>query len=109
MLQTSDAPNLLAKEELNLLARLMGSMKAENKTKVEAGFQINLFTTDQEEEEAWVFVLAHFLRGVELILFPQTWLFLVNRGDPSGAEDSMSGVINIQAMQVQWHNTADCF
>uniref|UniRef100_A0A8D2ZH48 Organic solute carrier partner 1a n=1 Tax=Scophthalmus maximus TaxID=52904 RepID=A0A8D2ZH48_SCOMX len=70
--KTSDAPNLLAKEELNLLARLMGSMKAENKTKVEAGFQINLFTTDQEEEEA---------------------------GDPSGAEDSMSGVINIQAMQ----------
>ncbi|KAF0024428.1 hypothetical protein F2P81_023230 [Scophthalmus maximus] len=72
IIETSDAPNLLAKEELNLLARLMGSMKAENKTKVEAGFQINLFTTDQEEEEA---------------------------GDPSGAEDSMSGVINIQAMQ----------
>ncbi|XP_042363145.1 protein OSCP1a [Plectropomus leopardus] len=69
--KTDDAPNLLAKEELNLLARLMGSMKAENKPKVETGFRINLFTTDEEEEEAVA----------------------------SGAEESMFGVINIQAMQ----------
>ena len=52
LLQTDDTPNLLAKEELNLLARLMGSMKAENKPQGETGFQINLFSTDQEEEEA---------------------------------------------------------
>ncbi len=52
LLQTDDTPNLLAKEELNLLARLMGSMKAENMPKAEAGFRINMFTTDQEEEEA---------------------------------------------------------
>lgn len=52
LLQTGDTPNLLAKEELNLLARLMGSMKAENRPKTERGFRINLFTTDQEEEEA---------------------------------------------------------
>ncbi|XP_061597991.1 protein OSCP1-like isoform X2 [Cololabis saira] len=46
------APNLLAKEELNLLARLMGSMEGQNSPKGEAGFRINLFATDQEEEEA---------------------------------------------------------
>ncbi|XP_050923236.1 protein OSCP1a isoform X3 [Lates calcarifer] len=71
-LQTDDTPNLLAKEELNLLARLMGSMKAENKPKAETGFRINLFTTDEEEEEA---------------------------GASCGAEESLFGVINIQAMQ----------
>nr|XP_019961967.1 PREDICTED: protein OSCP1-like isoform X1 [Paralichthys olivaceus] len=71
-LQTNDTPNLLAKEELNLLARLMGSVKAENKPKAETGFRINLFTTDEEEEEA---------------------------GDISGAEQSMFGVISIQAMK----------
>ncbi|XP_049891211.1 protein OSCP1a isoform X2 [Epinephelus moara] len=69
--KTGDTPNLLAKEELNLLARLMGSMKAENRPKTESGFRINLFTTDQEGEEAVA----------------------------SGAEQSMFGVINIQAMQ----------
>ncbi|KAL7381324.1 hypothetical protein ABVT39_003997 [Epinephelus coioides] len=68
---TGDTPNLLAKEELNLLARLMGSMKAGNRPNTESGFRINLFTTDQEEEEAVA----------------------------SGAEQSMFGVINIQAMQ----------
>ncbi|XP_041867217.1 protein OSCP1-like [Melanotaenia boesemani] len=45
-----DTPNPLAKEELNLLARLMGSMKAENAARAEVGFRINLFHTDQEEE-----------------------------------------------------------
>ncbi|XP_018533118.1 protein OSCP1 isoform X1 [Lates calcarifer] len=70
--KTDDTPNLLAKEELNLLARLMGSMKAENKPKAETGFRINLFTTDEEEEEA---------------------------GASCGAEESLFGVINIQAMQ----------
>lgn len=49
--QADDTPNLLAKEELNLLARLMGSMKAENMPKAETVFRINLFTTDREEEE----------------------------------------------------------
>ncbi|XP_041811726.1 protein OSCP1a [Chelmon rostratus] len=69
---TDDTPNLLAKEELNLLARLMGSMKSEDLPKAETGFRINLFTTDQEEEEA---------------------------GASGGAEESLFGVINIQAMQ----------
>ncbi|XP_035537563.1 protein OSCP1a [Morone saxatilis] len=72
MVQTDDAPNLLAKEELNLLARLMGSVKAENEPGVETGFRISLFTTDQEEEEAEA---------------------------SGGAEESLCGVINIQAMQ----------
>ncbi|XP_078124610.1 protein OSCP1a [Sander vitreus] len=70
--KTDDTPNLLAKEELNLLARLMGSMKADAMPKTETGFQINLFTTDQEEEEAEA---------------------------SSGAEEPLFGVINIQAMQ----------
>lgn len=51
MLQTDDTPNLLAKEELNLLARLMGSMKAENIPRAEAAFRINMFSTDQEEDQ----------------------------------------------------------
>uniref|UniRef100_A0A665W766 Organic solute carrier partner 1a n=1 Tax=Echeneis naucrates TaxID=173247 RepID=A0A665W766_ECHNA len=67
-----DTPNLLAKEELNLLARLMGSMKAENEPRAETGFRINLFTTDQEEEEV---------------------------GASCEAEESFFGVISIQAMQ----------
>ncbi|XP_069547764.1 protein OSCP1a [Brachyistius frenatus] len=67
-----DTPNMLAKEELNLLARLMGSMKAENAAKEEAGFWINLFNTDREEEET---------------------------GAAGGAEEPYFGVINIQAMQ----------
>ncbi|XP_042290473.1 protein OSCP1a isoform X2 [Thunnus maccoyii] len=70
--QKDDTPNLLAKEELNLLARLMGSVKAENMPDTETGFRINLFTTDQEEDEA---------------------------GTSGGAEESLYGVINIQAMQ----------
>ncbi|XP_032390795.1 protein OSCP1a isoform X2 [Etheostoma spectabile] len=70
--KTDDTPNLLAKEELNLLARLMGSMKADDTPKTETGFRINLFTTDQEEEEAEA---------------------------SSGAEEPLFGVINIQAMQ----------
>ncbi|XP_070840959.1 protein OSCP1a isoform X2 [Chaetodon trifascialis] len=70
--KTDDTPNLLAKEELNLLARLMGSMKSEDLPKAETGFRINLFTTDQEEEEA---------------------------GASGGVEESLFGVINIQAMQ----------
>ncbi|KAJ4928367.1 hypothetical protein JOQ06_016159 [Pogonophryne albipinna] len=70
--KTDNTPNLLAKEELNLLARLMGSMKAEKEPKAETGFWINLFTTDQEEEEA---------------------------GASGLAEEPLFEVINIQAMQ----------
>ncbi|XP_026206051.1 protein OSCP1a [Anabas testudineus] len=70
--KTGDTPNLLAKEELNLLARLMGRMKAENIPRAETAFRINMFSTDQEEEEA---------------------------GTSGEAEESIFGVINIQAMQ----------
>ncbi|XP_058474445.1 protein OSCP1a isoform X2 [Solea solea] len=66
--KTNDTPNPLAKEELNLLARLMGSMKDETET----GFWINLFTTDEEDDQA---------------------------SDSRGADDSMFGLISIQAMQ----------
>ncbi|KAI4817340.1 hypothetical protein KUCAC02_010747 [Chaenocephalus aceratus] len=71
--KTDNTPNLLAKEELNLLARLMGSMKAEKEPKAETGFWINLFTTDQEEEE--------------------------EAGASGLAEEPLFEVINIQAMQ----------
>ncbi|XP_028595038.2 protein OSCP1 isoform X1 [Podarcis muralis] len=46
------APNPLAKEELNFLARLMGSLDIKKPLGNEAGFRLNLFTTDEEEEHA---------------------------------------------------------
>ncbi|XP_060916314.1 protein OSCP1a [Labrus mixtus] len=73
---TDDSPNLLAKEELNQLARLMGSMKADDTPKSEPYFRINLFTTDEEGEEEEA---AERTAG--------------------GAEEPLFGVINIQAMQ----------
>ncbi|KAM8841368.1 protein OSCP1a isoform 2-T2 [Spinachia spinachia] len=66
------APNLLAKEELNLLARLMGSMKAEDTAETATGFRINLFTTDGEEG---------------------------GTGTSGGADQSSFEVLNIQAIQ----------
>lgn len=49
-LQESIAPNPLAKEELNLLARLIGGMEIKKLSGPEPGFRLNLFTTDKEEE-----------------------------------------------------------
>ncbi|XP_029976542.1 protein OSCP1a [Salarias fasciatus] len=46
-----NTPNLLAKEELNLLARLMGSMDAQMSPAKDASFRFNLFNTVEEEEE----------------------------------------------------------
>ncbi|XP_061520580.1 protein OSCP1a isoform X1 [Phycodurus eques] len=69
--KTETAPNLLAKEELNLLARLMGTVEIENVSASQIGFQINLFNSAQEEDEG---------------------------GASGGAEESF-GVINIQALQ----------
>ncbi|XP_053718701.1 protein OSCP1a isoform X5 [Synchiropus splendidus] len=48
--ETSDIPNLLAKEELNLLARLMGSLK-DQPGATDPGYQIDLFASLQEEDE----------------------------------------------------------
>ncbi|KAL0961964.1 hypothetical protein UPYG_G00333960 [Umbra pygmaea] len=51
--QKTSEPDPLAKEELNLLARLMGRLEVKNRnTDAEIGFRVNLFATDQEEEEA---------------------------------------------------------
>ncbi|XP_030679301.1 protein OSCP1 isoform X1 [Nomascus leucogenys] len=50
--QESVAPNPLAKEELNFLARLMGGMEIKKPSGPEPGFRLNLFTTDEEEEQA---------------------------------------------------------
>ncbi|KAK2498408.1 hypothetical protein MC885_002955 [Smutsia gigantea] len=50
--QESIAPNPLAKEELNFLARLMGGMEIQKPSGPEPGFRLNLFTTDEEEEQA---------------------------------------------------------
>ncbi|XP_063072428.1 protein OSCP1-like [Engraulis encrasicolus] len=52
--QVSTAPNPLAKEELNLLANLMGSMERRDTLNSgnSSGFRVNLFATDHEEEEA---------------------------------------------------------
>ncbi|XP_031569367.1 protein OSCP1-like [Actinia tenebrosa] len=48
--EPSDSPNLLAKEELNLLARLVGG--GGGSPSKGQGFRINLFNTDEEEEIA---------------------------------------------------------
>lgn len=50
--QVNTAPNPLAKEELNLLAKLMGGLKVQKAGNAESGFRVNLFATDEEEE--WV-------------------------------------------------------
>ena len=50
ILQESIVPNPLAKEELNLLARLIGGMEIQKPSGPESGFRLNLFTTDEEEE-----------------------------------------------------------
>lgn len=46
------APNPLAKEELNLLARLMGGLEMKKASAGDPGFRLNLFTSDEEEEHA---------------------------------------------------------
>ncbi|XP_046874887.1 protein OSCP1a isoform X2 [Hypomesus transpacificus] len=51
-LKDSSAPNPLAQEELNLLAHLMGGMEVESLVPSEISFRVNLFSSDQEEEQA---------------------------------------------------------
>lgn len=50
--KVNTAPNPLAKEELNLLARLMGGLEVQKPGNTDSGFRVNLFATDEEEEEA---------------------------------------------------------
>ncbi|KAL4629347.1 protein OSCP1-like [Arapaima gigas] len=47
----STNPNLLAKEELNLLSHLLGSLEDQNKDENRTVYRVNLFTTDEEEQE----------------------------------------------------------
>lgn len=84
----------------------MGSMKAQNAAKDESGFRINLFPTDQEEEEEASVV--SFIHSFHLRCTPKHTLIhnsltfaLVDRGASAGAHESLFGVVNIQAMQVQ--------
>ncbi|XP_077405318.1 protein OSCP1a isoform X2 [Vanacampus margaritifer] len=65
------SPNLLAKEELNLLACLMGAVEIENVSGSGTGFQINLLALAQEDDE----------------------------GGASGGAEEKFEVINIQALQ----------
>lgn len=50
LLKVNTTPNPLAKEELNLLARLMGGLEVQKSTNTDSGFRVNLFATDEEEE-----------------------------------------------------------
>uniref|UniRef100_A0A8C2DB32 Organic solute carrier partner 1 n=1 Tax=Cyprinus carpio TaxID=7962 RepID=A0A8C2DB32_CYPCA len=52
--KVNTTPNPLAKEELNLLARLMGGLEVQKSTNTDSGFRVNLFATDEEEEEALI-------------------------------------------------------
>ncbi|XP_053563104.1 protein OSCP1 isoform X2 [Bombina bombina] len=45
-------PNPLAKEELNLLAQLIGGMELKKPSSSDHAFRLNLFTNDEEEEYA---------------------------------------------------------
>ncbi|XP_058264631.1 protein OSCP1a [Hemibagrus wyckioides] len=49
--QVSDEPNPLAKVELNLLAKLMGQMEVWDSVGADGGMGVNLFPSDQEEED----------------------------------------------------------
>uniref|UniRef100_A0A1A8A3B2 Organic solute carrier partner 1a n=1 Tax=Nothobranchius furzeri TaxID=105023 RepID=A0A1A8A3B2_NOTFU len=51
MKSSDNSPNPLAKEELNLLAHLMGSMMLEHVPKGDPGFCISFFSPEPEEEE----------------------------------------------------------
>uniref|UniRef100_H3D3R7 Organic solute carrier partner 1 n=2 Tax=Tetraodon nigroviridis TaxID=99883 RepID=H3D3R7_TETNG len=50
--KVNTAPNPLAKEELNLLARLMGGLEVQKPGNTDSDFRLNLFANDEEEEEA---------------------------------------------------------
>nr|XP_057909182.1 protein OSCP1 [Doryrhamphus excisus] len=51
--KVNTAPNPLAKEELNLLAKLMGGLEVQKPPgNLDSNFRVNLFATDEEEEEA---------------------------------------------------------
>ncbi|XP_056597755.1 protein OSCP1a isoform X2 [Triplophysa dalaica] len=75
--QVEYAPNLLATEELNLLAKLMGGMEVQKLSNVDAGFKVNLLTLEEYE-------------GICVV---------------AGAEQQSAKVINIQAIQDQLVNT----
>uniref|UniRef100_A0AAV2MAH6 Organic solute carrier partner 1 n=1 Tax=Knipowitschia caucasica TaxID=637954 RepID=A0AAV2MAH6_KNICA len=51
--KVSAVPNPLAKEELNLLSSLMGGLEVHRGGNADSGFRVNLFNTDEEEEEAF--------------------------------------------------------
>ncbi|XP_046704354.1 protein OSCP1 isoform X1 [Silurus meridionalis] len=57
-------PNPLAKEELNLLAKLMGGLEIRKPSNTDSGFRVNLFATDEEEEEALISRPAELSYGV---------------------------------------------
>ncbi|XP_057211083.1 protein OSCP1a [Triplophysa rosa] len=76
--QVEYAPNLLATEELNLLAKLMGGMEVQKLSHADAGFKVNLLTLEQEDE------------GICVL---------------EGAEQQSPKVINIQAIQDQLVST----
>lgn len=48
--KVNTAPNPLAKEELNLLARLMGGLEVQKPGNADTDFRLNLFANDKEEE-----------------------------------------------------------
>lgn len=48
--KVNTAPNPLAKEELNLLARLMGGLEVQKPGNADSDFRLNLFANDKEEE-----------------------------------------------------------
>ncbi|GAA6103035.1 protein OSCP1 [Tachysurus ichikawai] len=62
--KVNTVPNPLAKEELNLLAKLMGGLEVRKPSINDSGFRVNLFATDEEEEEAFISRPAELSYGV---------------------------------------------
>lgn len=48
--QVESAPNPLATEELNFLAKLMGGMEVQKLSNADAAFKVNLLALEQEDE-----------------------------------------------------------
>lgn len=67
--KVNSIPNPLAKEELNLLAKLMGGLEVQKPSNTDSGFRVNLFATDEEEEYVFILrVLQCFDQNTELFI-----------------------------------------
>ncbi|TSR63293.1 Protein OSCP1 [Bagarius yarrelli] len=82
--QVSDDPNPLAKVELNLLAKLMGQMEVWDSVGPDGGMRVNLFPSDQEEDDIFSFLFSSLL-----LSFPPTLLAFHRSSSGSDADSEL--------------------